>query len=611
MKYVCLIFILVGSLTKAQQVSNVLQNVMARDNTDLSGFWDISIDPLETGLYNHSGKERKTGYFINQKPKSSLDLIEYDFDASYQLNVPGDWNTQMEKLYYYEGTIWYKRSFSHDVNADKRAFIHFGAVNYQCKVYLNGKHLGDHEGGYTHFQFEITDLLEEDNFLILKVDNKRLGEGVPTLNTDWWNYGGITRKVTLVEVPHTYIADYLFRLNKEDKIEGWVQLDGKDKAGQNISIQLPELKKKVQLTTDDQGMASFEFAAKIQKWSPERPKLYDITIESSNNRVADQIGFKRIESRGSKILLNGQPIFLKGISIHEEAPFGGGRVTTLEQCKVLLNWAKELGCNFVRLAHYPHSEVMVREAEKMGFLIWSEIPVYWTIDYSNPSTYQIAEQQLLDMINRDKNRAAIGLWSVANETPITDPRMDFLKKLIDKARQTDPTRLIAAALDTQRGSAGETIIDDPLGKYIDVIGINSYCGWYSKKPQECVDIKWRNEFDKPMIMSEMGAGALQGLHGTYNERWTEEYQDEVYRCNIEMIQNIDFMAGMSPWILMDFRSPRRNLTRIQNDYNRKGLISENGIKKKAFFTLQDYYLSIKTHGKGESENIPKPVGNKP
>jgi beta-glucuronidase len=193
------------------------------------------------------------------------------------------------------------------------------------------------------------------------------------------------------------------------------------------------------------------------------------------------------------------------------------------------------------------------------------------------------------MITRDKNRVGIALWSVANETPVTDERLVFLRNLITKARALDDTRLITAALNTQSSEGNTTTIDDPLGEYIDVIGINSYCGWYGGRPFECADKEWDNPYAKPMIMSEIGGGALAGMRGTVDDRWTEDYQAEVYKYNFQMMDNIDFLAGISPWLLMDFRSPRRNLRHIQKDYNRKGLISENGIRKQAFYIVQDYY----------------------
>ena len=579
-------------LTGQQHAPSLLQNIASRKVTTLDGKWKIIVDPLENGYYNHRYQPRDDGYFKNGKAKSPSDLIEYDFDTDVELQVPGDWNTQMEKLYYYEGTVWYKRSFDYSLPKENRVYVYFEGVNYTARVYLNGEYLGYHEGGFTPFQFEITGgLKEKDNFLVIKVDNVRKKEGVPTLNTDWWNYGGVTRSVHLVEVPQSHIADYFLRLSDDGKmIEGWVRADGAVE-GSRVEIGIPELKKNVAVTTDASGMASFSFKAKPELWSPDKPKRYAVTLEMGNDKIQDQIGFRSIITKGTDILLNGKPIFLKGISIHEEAPFRTGRVTTLEQVRTLLQWARELGCNYVRLAHYPHSEVMVQEAEAMGLMIWSEIPVYWTVEFNNEDTYRNAENQLMEMISRDKNRAGILLWSVANETPISGERTEFLGRLATKARAMDPSRLITAALDTHSEEDGVKVIDDPLAAVVDVIGINYYCGWYTGNPGSCGSIRWKNLYDKPMVMSEVGGGALQGLHGTAEQRWTEEYQDEVYKENIEMIRNISFLRGLSPWILMDFRSSRRHLRPIQNDFNRKGLISEQGIRKKAFFTLQEYYLN--------------------
>ena len=597
MKLISNIFIVllicVNTTLTAQKTafSNILQNIDSREKITLNGMWDIIVDPLENGYYNHRLQVMDDGYFKNAKMQSPSDLIEYNFDTSLQLMVPGDWNTQMDKLYYYEGTVWYKKDFSYSANKDESAFLYFEAVNYEAIVYLNGERIGKHVGGYTPFQFEVTDKLKEgNNFVVVKVDNKRKRENVPTVNQDWWNYGGITRSVHLITTPKSHIADYSIQLPKgtTNTIEGWVSVtNGKD--GDAVSLSIPELKKTVSSVLKN-GTANFSIKAKPELWEPKNPKTYKVVLKTSTDEITDNIGFRTIGTNGSKILLNGKQIFLKGISIHEEAPFKTGRVASKEECKILLEWAKELGCNFIRLAHYPHSEVMVREAEKMGFMVWSEIPVYWTIQFENKDTYANAKNQLTEMISRDKNRAAVVFWSMANETPESEARLTFITDLAEQARKLDNTRLITAALDTQGYGDDGNLIEDPLGKAVDVIGINNYCGWYVGATETCAKLKWASAYNKPMIMSEVGGGALFGLHGKKNERWTEEYQAEVYKTNIEMMRNIDFLAGLSPWILMDFRSSRRPLRRIQDDFNRKGLISEQGMKKQAFFILRNYYL---------------------
>ncbi|MDA3859928.1 MAG: beta-glucuronidase, partial [Melioribacteraceae bacterium] len=510
--------------------------------------------------------------------------------------VPGDWNTQKEKLFYYEGTIWYKKSFNYKTALpSNRVFIYFEAINYQADVYLNGKKLGRHIGGFTPFNFEVTNLLKEkDNFLIVKADNKRKKEGVPTLNTDWWNYGGITRDVRIIETTETFIQDYFIQLDPKvkNKIVGHVKLNGKNFDKHKIRIIIPELNISEDIITDENGNASVEIVNnKIEYWSVETPFLYNVTIKSQEDELTDQIGFRSIETKSHFILLNGEKIFLKGISIHEESPIRHGRGYSLEDAEKLLLWAKELGCNFVRLAHYPHNENMVRFADKMGILVWEENPVYWTIAWNYVETYNNAKNQLTVLINRDKNRASVIIWSMANETPTSEDRNIFLTNLATVAREIDSTRLISAALEQSnfQGNSNIKTINDPFADVVDVLSFNQYIGWYDGLPDKCSTISWEITQDKPIIISEFGAGAKQGLHGDKNSRWTEEYQENLYVETIEMIKKIDQLQGLSPWILVDFRSPRRVLPVIQDGWNRKGLISEDGIKKKAFFVLKNYY----------------------
>jgi beta-glucuronidase len=581
-------------LMESLHAQSLIQNIEGRKTTSLNGPWQSIVDPYENGYYNYRYEQRGDGYFKNQKPATKRDLVEYDFDKSPQLNVPGDWNSQREMLFLYEGTVWYKRSFDYTLTPYRRLFMNFGAANYEAIVYLNGEKIGEHKGGFTPFCFEITKTVRaKDNFVIVKVDNSRHREAVPTVNTDWWNYGGLTRDVDLVEVPATFIRDYFIQLlpGSMDTIAGWIALDGTS-AKQNTTINIPDAGITHRVVTDEHGQATFSFPANLTLWSPENPKLYEVRINTETDSVIDRIGFRQISTRGTEILLNGKPLFLRGICIHEEAPMRKGRAIKSEDARTLLGWAKELGCNFVRLAHYPHNEYMVREAERMGLLVWSEIPVYWTILWKNPATYTLAEQQLSDMITRDKNRASVIIWSIANETPRSPERLEFLMKLITKARMLDSTRLISAATElTTHGN--DIIIDDPLGNGLDVIGANEYFGWYSGTLEEIPKKKWSTLYEKPLVISEFGGDALQGHHGTFDERWTEDYQSVLYKNQIGMLRSIPFLRGMSPWILKDFRSPRRPLPGIQDFWNRKGLVSNEGIKKDAFFILQSFYNEMK------------------
>ncbi|MBN1780432.1 beta-glucuronidase [bacterium] len=575
-------------------------NVDGRQTLSLNGKWQYIVDPYELGYYDYRYKPDPNGWFKNAKPRNKWDRVEYSFDDSRLLHVPGDWNSQTDKLYYYEGTVWYKKDFDCHPEPGRRAFVYFGAVNYEAKVFLNGQPVGEHTGGFTPFNFEITPYLRDgNNVIVVKADNKRSREGVPTVNTDWWNFGGLTRRVMLIDVPETYIRDYFIQLEKgsADRIGGWIQLDGRD-SQEPVLVYIPELNVTKVLHPDKTGRAGFHMQASPEPWSPDDPRLYTVRIVCGKDTVEDRIGFRRIETRDHDILLNGSPVFLRGICIHEQKPLGG-RVSTEEQARALLTWARELNCNFIRLAHYPHNEYMIRLADEMGILVWAEIPVYWTILWDNPETYKNAENQLGEMITRDKNRASVILWSLANETPLEQSRLMFIKNLADRARALDPTRLLTAAMERHYIDSKTQMIDDPLGEVLDVFGCNEYIGWYDGLPSKCDSIEWRMTYKKPLIISELGGGALQGLHGDTLTRWTEEYQENLYQHQLVMLKKIPFLRGVTPWILMDFQSPRRPLTGIQDDWNRKGLISDNGQKKRAFRILKHWYDQLESRNKKE------------
>jgi beta-glucuronidase len=583
-----------GSVPNAARAATcpLIQNPLGREPVSLNGKWNYIIDVYEVGFYSYRYEERSDGFFQNQKPRDKSDLVEYDFDKSPLINVPGDRNTQVPELIYYEGTVWYKKTFD-DPRKDKinRLFVYFGAANYEAIVYLNGKKLGNHIGGFTPFCFEITDHVRAtQNHLIIKVDNKRRLDGVPTVNTDWWNYGGLTRDVLLIETPKTFIRDYMVQLKKDssDTLAGWVQLDGPEKQ-QPITLEIPEIKLKKTLTPDETGKADFEVKAKLSLWSPENPKLYEVVLSGGKNTVRDQIGFRLIQTRGQDILLNGKSVFLRGICLHEESPTRSGRAYSEEDAAILLGWAKELGCNFVRLAHYPHNEYMLKKADQMGLMVWSELPLYWTIQWENPKTLDNAMNQLTEMITRDKNRASIVLWSMANENPVTEVRLKFLKTMVEETRRQDPTRLLTSAMEeTSRGST--ILLEDPLGQYLDVLGCNEYLGWYDGLPERCDGKTWQTSYNKPLVMSEFGGSALYGYHADAMTRFSEEYQESLYIHQLAMLKKIPFLRGTSPWILKDFRCPRRLLPGIQDYYNRKGLFSETGQRKKAFYVMQKFYM---------------------
>ena len=593
-----------------QSKTTVLVDVDHRKALSLNGDWHYIVDPYDRGLYDFHREIRKDGFFLDGAPETGSDgLIEYDFSKSPTLKVPGDWNTQHDSLFYYEGLLWYQRDFTYQPTAGHKTFLHIGAANYKSIAWVNGQEACRHEGGFTAFDCDVSASIHRGkNFVVIAVDNTRLADGVPTLNTDWWNYGGLTRDVSLIDVPAKYIDDYDLHLNRDrTAIEGSVHVEGAE-PGEQVTVSLPELGRSAsaRLGTDNRTVISLS-AAGVAFWTPEEPKLYKVRLQAADDRLDDEMGFRTIEVRGTDILLNGKPVFLRGISIHAEAPIRGGRANNDQDAATLLGWAKELDCNFVRLAHYPHDQRMTRAADRLGLMVWSEIPVYWAEHFDDPAVLAKAEQQLREEIRRDRDKASIILWSIANETPLTPERTAFLRTLAGDVHALDSTRLVTAAL-LVRSEGHDKYVDDPLGEALDVIGMNEYIGWYEQLPQDADTTVWHVGYQKPLIVSEFGGDAKAGLHGPPTQRWTEEYQASIFRHQLSMLAKIPQFRGLTPWILMDFRSPMRQLPGVQDGYNRKGLISNRGEKKEAFFVLQKTYREWATHGTASGVSVQTALG---
>lgn len=580
-----LFFSVVFTNVFAQQT---ITNVYGRQTQSLNGKWDAIIDLYDQG--------RKNKIYLNKKPETKIDFYEYSFDNGLRLNVPSDWNSQLPELKYYEGTIWYARRFDVAKASSKRLFLYFGAVSYRCRIYLNGKEIGQHEGGFTPFQMEVTDAVKEkDNFLAVEVNNTRRVDAIPAMAFDWWNYGGITRDVFLVSTPKVFIEDYFIQLDKRkaNKIDAQVKLSEK-LANAAVTIEIPELQLKQTLKTDANGEVKTSFLTKkLKRWSPSSPTLYKVKVSSENDQVEEEIGFRNVWVKGEDVYLNDQPIFLKSISFHEEIPQRKGRAFSQADAVMLLSEAKALGCNMIRLAHYPQNEYIVRLAEKMGFLLWEEIPIWQGIDFENQATKEKAGKMMQEMVKRDKNRCALTFWGVANETQPSAPRNAFLKYLIETTKAIDTTRLITAAFDLVRFNKDRQvfIMDDPFIKELDVVAVNKYMGWYHPWPVSPDQATWDVAKGQPLIVSEFGGEALYGKTGDADvvSSWSEDYQATLYRDNLEMFKHIPNLRGTSPWVLFDFRSPFRFHPSNQEDWNRKGLVSDQGYRKKAWYLMKAYY----------------------
>lgn len=564
-----------------------------RREESLDGSWNFSVDMYDNCL--------RAKWFLEEETNSEGRKVplDYGFDDWEEIPVPAVWNLVKPEYFYYEGPAVYSRRFLFDGKTEGHVFLRFGAVAYEARVFLNGEFLGLHLGGSTPFCVEVTSYLKEENRLIVVADNTRRQDQIPSENTDWFLYGGIYRGVSLFSVPDTYIKRMNVHLEdwREKRVSVSISLGGASHyEGGEAVFSIPELQIKESILLGPGGTAELTFVAEaLSLWSVESPKLYDVQLSYLKegtviDMVRDRIGFRTIETRENEIILNGKPVFLRGVCLHEETEEHGKAVTKEDIRKAFIK-AKEMNCNFLRLAHYPHTEWVSQLADEEGLLLWEEIPVYWWIDFSNPKTLTDAKNQLTELIKRDYNRASVIIWSVGNENPDTDERYHFMRELAETARGLDKSRLISAACLVD---AVNLKISDRLEEHLDIIGFNEYYGWYDPDYQKLITILEESKPGKPVVISEFGADGFASTSENMKKvRGSEEEQKEIYEMQVELFKKTSYIQGTVPWILFDYRTPKR-LGAYQKGYNIKGLVTADRKREKPAFTvMKKFYEEVR------------------
>ena len=549
-----------------------------RIKESLNGQWHYCVDQYDTCL---RAKWFEENYYDTDGRPYPLD---YSFDTWDTIKVPSCWNLHSDKLFLFEGSLVYTRRFIYRNHGEDKVFIKFSGAAYEAYVFVNKKFIGMHEGASTSFYVDVTDILEDENRIVVVVNNTRRRTNVPCENTDWFNYGGLYRDVEIIRLPESYIKEFILNYAPDENgIRASVRVSD-PRAGGNAILHIEELDIDTLIEIND-GYGEAVIKTTPVLWTPDDPKLYDVSIEYGKDEVFERIGFREIKVQGTDIYLNGEKILLKGVCAHEESVFNGKSVSEAE-IREYFRLAKEMNCNFMRLAHYPHSEAAAQIADEAGIMLWEEIPVYWAIEFGCKEVYENAENQLFELIKRSINRASVIIWSVGNENEDTDARLEFMKSLALASKDLDPTRLVSAACLV---NAAELKIEDRLVDYLDIIGINEYYGWYEPDFSKLIKIFNNSDPDKPVVISEFGADARVGYRGTKDELMTEDNQLYVYQRQIETFKKIPYVKGISPWIFFDFRCPRRAHA-VQNYYNIKGLLSaDKTYKKPAYFAMQKFY----------------------
>jgi beta-glucuronidase len=549
-------------------------SVAGRSPRPLDGDWHFAIDPFDTGF------RQKWYAFARGAVPPVHDWNPYEGET---VPVPSVWNLTAPERKLYEGGAWYARRIEdpRDRPGD-RVILRIGAASYCARVFLDGRFLGLHRGGSTPFTLDLSEALDGTGELMIHVENHRRPDRLPCHHFDWFNYGGLHREVALYVLPREHLRDVFVRLGPS----GGVAVDVTATSGlSEARVEIPDLGVDAAVPLAD-GRGARVIDAAPDLWAPDTPRLYDVTVTAGEDRLVERIGFRSLATSADRLLLNGEPVFLKGVCVHEDDR-ETGRVTSEADLRRRFAHAKDLGANFLRLAHYPHHDLAARLADEEGLMLWEELPAYWSVDFANPGTRADARNQLSELVLRDRNRASVVLWGLANETADLEIRRAFMDDLATTARTLDPTRPLAAACLFDQLTL---TVEDSLTELVDVVGINEYFGWYDEDVGDLDRLLSTYDLGKPLVISETGCDVVAGREG--EARNGEAFGARYYAAQIDVVKRHPHVAGFCPWLLYDFRSERRQ-NPDQSGWNRKGLIAEDkATRKRAFDVVRAWFGTV-------------------
>jgi beta-glucuronidase len=576
---------------------------------DLSGAWDFvaDLDPKYHAI--HGGFHQPDA---NRRHWQSVP-------------VPGVWQHYGERYDLFEGVCWFAREFTvSDLPAGHRAALRFGGVNYLAQVYLNGEYVGTHEGGYTEFVLEVTDRLTPGiNHLAVQVDNRVTTIKWPPC-LGYFNYGGIHRAVSLEIAMGPTLAD--LRLEAVPVQDGWeLAVSGRVEsfdANEGLLVCITSAGMAWEDGIGEDGSINVRVPFfDTPAWSPEDPQLVPVVVELLDasravvDRYACDFGFRTLAMRDGHVQLNSQPYPLKGVCYVYDSPTVG-LVMTPEQIETDLRLMKEAGCNAVR-CHYPMDDAFYAACDRLGLLVWIEPPVYCYhpgddetgTRFADPAWLALAQEMAREMIAVARNHPSVAIYSIGNECNTANPEAEaFFRALAATIREADATRLLSYA--ALYGIVG------PIADIVDVLGINSYWGWYNKiwggkglAPDDAarmagavamepidlapmrvmLDTVLAQTHDKALFLTEFGADSVPGNYSASRDLWSEDYHADLVRAIFALAVDYPQIVGTFPFCFSDYRDPSKVPNGYWNELNLKGLVDYQRRKKLAFQAVQEVY----------------------
>lgn len=574
----------------------------SRDVKDLSGIWKFKLDEHNKGL--------KEKWF--EKPLSDTILMP----------VPASYNdiTQEATIRDHIGDVWYETMTIIPTSwENKRIVLRFGSVTHYGMVWVNGKFIMEHKGGYLPFEADISEHItvgEEARITVLVnnvLDWQTLppGEIVYLENEylypepikfqkyfhDFYNYAGIHRPVKLYTTPQNYISDITTTTDIQGKT-GIIKYEIKCQGQGNVKVKV--LDKEGNVVGTSEGSCGGIAIENAILWKPLQSYLYRFVVTLAEEDVYTlKVGIRTVEVRGNEFLINNEPFYFKGFGKHEDMHIKGKGLDHVINIKDF-NLMKWIGANSFRTSHYPYAEEILDLADEYGIVVIDESPAVG-MTFFNESRAAFVEERINDatkehhieimeaLIQRDKNHPCVVMWSVANEPASwEDNARTYFKDVIDVTRKQDPTRPVTMV------SYGFPYGDRAcqVGDMIDVICINKYHSWYEDSGMlELIEYQaekelslWYEKFRKPIIMSEYGADTIAGFHSDPPVMFTEEYQIEMITRFNNVFDRLDYVIGEHIWAFSDFAT-KQGTTRVMG--NKKGVFTRERNPKSIAFVVRE------------------------
>ena len=581
-----------------------------RELQNLDGLWDFKVDFNDEGFAKDWAAQR--------------------LSTDQQAAVPASYNELFTDpaIREHSGWVWYQRSVRVPRGwSNDRVFVRADSATHEGVIFVNGKEVARHLGGYMPFSADITQHVSagEEFVLTIAVSNVLTNETIPpgkvitrddgtkaqTYLHDFFNFAGLARSVWIFSTPQVSVEDVTVITDFEGTT-GQVRYSVETSGAAEVQTTL--LDEEGQVVATASGADSTLTVPNVKLWQPGKAYLYQLKVEAVvGGHVVDEyylnVGVRTVKVDGAKFLINNEPFYFTGFGMHEDHVVKGkghDNSFMLNDFE-LLKW---VGANSFRTSHYPYAEEVMEYADRQGFVIIDETPAVglnqsfatmfggprlptYGPETANEKTQANLLQAVRELIQRDKNHPSVVLWSITNESETGIPEAaEFFKPAIDLAKQLDKTRPV-----TYVNVMFDTFEKCVLAPLVDVICLNRYWGWYEDHadlPNAAIHLEkelkgWTDKYNVPIIITEYGADTLAGGHSIHELPWSEEYQNAYLDMTHAQFDKFPGVVGEHMWNFADFQT-KPGIFRVLG--NKKGAFTRDRQPKAAAHNLRGRWTKL-------------------